>query len=219
MVVVFLGPPGAGKGTQAARLSAKYGLPKVSTGDMLREAVAAGTDLGARVQSIMEAGELVDDETMFEVLEERLSQPDCAEGVVLDGYPRTRKQAEGLDPLTSRLGMGKVGLVLLLAVPEEEVVRRISGRRRCTGCDANFHVEFQPPQEEEKCDRCGGSLEQRADDREEVVRERLAVYRRQTEPLVDYYRERGVLEEVDGTGTPDEVFRRIDERMMATVRT
>jgi len=218
MVVVFLGPPGAGKGTQAARLSAKYGLPKVSTGDMLREAVAAGSELGSRVESIMEGGELVDDETMAEVLEERLRQPDCAEGVILDGYPRTRKQAEGLDPLTSRLGLGKVGLVLMLSVPEEEVVRRISGRRRCTECDANFHVEFQPPEQEGQCDRCGGSLEQRADDREEVVRERLTVYRRQTEPLVDYYRERGVLEEIDGTGTPEEVFQCLDRCMMATVK-
>ena len=195
MIVVFLGPPGAGKGTQAVRLAAKYGLPHISTGDMLREAVQAGSALGDRVAGIMAAGELVTDEVMLEVVEDRLRKPDCAGGVILDGYPRTRGQAETLDPMAEKVGLGVVKPVLLLQVPEDEIVRRISGRRQ-------------------------ESAEQgeRADDREEVVRERMRVYRRDTEPLADYYRERGVLVEIDGQGTIDEVFSRLDAAMRTAVQ-
>lgn len=218
MVVIFLGPPGAGKGTQAIRIATKYGMPMVSTGEMLREAVAAGTTLGAKVKSIMESGDLVDDDTMAAVVEERLGQPDCAGGVLLDGYPRTRPQAETLDPLTARVGLDAVGLVVMLDVPEDEVVRRISGRRSCPECGANYHVTFQPPHTEGLCDRCGGDLVQRADDQEATVRERLAVYQRSTAPLVDYYRERGVLSEVDGSGTVDEIFARVDAVLAEAVR-
>ncbi|MFQ5743151.1 MAG: adenylate kinase [Acidobacteriota bacterium] len=218
MMVVLLGPPGAGKGTQAARLSAKYGLPRVSTGDMLREAVAAGTALGEKVQPTMEAGELVSDEIMAAVLEERLRQPDCSAGIILDGYPRTRAQAENLDRLANHLGLGEVGLVLMLSVPEKEVVRRISGRRRCPSCGSNYHVSLQAPEVENVCDRCGGELQQRADDREDVVRERLAVYQQDTAPLVDYYRRRGVLCDIDGVGNVDEIFSRIDAGMALTVQ-
>lgn len=194
MMVVFLGPPGAGKGTQAARLSAKYGLPHISTGDMLRAAVATGTPLGDRVDGIMSSGELVPDAVMLEVVEERLGTPDCSGGAALDGYPRTRGQAEALDPLLQRLGLGAVDLVLLLQVPEDELVRRISGRRQEDGDG------------------------ERSDDREEVVRERLRVYRRDTEPLVEYYRARGALQEIDGVGTIDEVFQRLDDAMKTAVR-
>lgn len=194
MMVVFLGPPGAGKGTQAARLSTKYGLPHISTGDMLREAVAAGTRLGERVDGIMSSGELVPDKLMLEVVEERLSKPDCSGGAVLDGYPRTRGQAESLDPLLQKLGVGPVDLVLLLQVPQAELVQRISGRRQ------------------------EGGAGERSDDREEVVRERLRVYRRDTEPLIDYYRARGALQEIDGVGTIDEVFDRLDNAMRTAVR-
>jgi len=193
MLVVFLGPPGAGKGTQAARLAAKYGLPHISTGDMLREAVAAGSELGQRVEAIMASGELVPDDVMLDVVEERLGKPDCSGGAVLDGYPRTRGQAETLDPLAQKVGLGSVSLVLMLDVPEEELVRRISGRRaETTG--------------------------ERSDDRDDVVRERLRVYRRDTEPLIDYYRAHGALEEVDGVGTVEEVFERLDGAMREAVR-
>lgn len=196
MIIVFLGPPGAGKGTQAERLAASYGLPKVSTGDMLREAVAEATSLGDRVKGIMASGDLVPDELMLEVVEERLSRPDCASGAILDGYPRTRGQAETLDPLTLELGLGEVGLVLMLEVPEEEVVRRISGRR---------------------AEADGGG--ERDDDKGEVVLERMRVYRELTEPLADYYRQRGVIREIDGIGTIDEIYERIDAATSATVRT
>ena len=195
MMIVFLGPPGAGKGTQAERLAASYGLPKVSTGDMLREAVAEGTELGDRVKGIMASGDLVPDDLMLEVVEERLGKPDCAAGAILDGYPRTRGQAETLDPLTQKLGLGEVGLVLMLEVPEEEVVQRISGRRA----------------------EADGKRE-RDDDREEVVLERMRVYRELTEPLVEYYHQRGVVREIDGIGTIDEIYERIDAATSAAVQ-
>ena len=191
-LIVLLGPPGAGKGTQAARLAAKCGVPQVSTGDMLRQAVAADTPLGKRVQGIMEAGDLVPDELMLEVVEERLSQPDCADGAILDGYPRTRGQAETLDPLAKRVGLGGVGVVLNLEVPEEEVLRRISGRRKE-----------------------GGGGGERADDRTDIAKERLRVYRAETAPLVDYYRKRGVLRSIDGVGSVDEIAARIDAALQA----
>jgi adenylate kinase len=190
-LIVLLGPPGAGKGTQAARLAAKCGVQQVSTGDMLRQAVAADTPLGKRVQGIMEAGDLVPDELMLEVVEERLSQADCADGTILDGYPRTRGQAETLDPLAKRVGLGGVGVVLNLEVPEEEVLRRISGRRKEGG---------------------GG---ERADDRTDIAKERLRVYRAETAPLVDYYRKRGVLRNIDGVGSVDEIAARIDAALQA----
>ena len=195
MLIVFLGPPGSGKGTQAERLSANYELPKVSTGDMLRQAVSAGTPLGEQVQGIMAAGDLVPDDVMLAVVEERLARPDCASGAILDGYPRTRGQAETLDPLAVKAGLGEVGLVVLLDVPEDELVQRILGRA----------VDD------------GGA--RRDDDTEEVIRERMRVYRELTEPLVDYYRNRGVLEEIDGVGTIDEIFDRIDGAARATVQT
>jgi adenylate kinase len=191
VLIVLLGPPGAGKGTQAARLSAKYGIPQISTGDMLRAAVAAGTPLGVKVKGIMEAGELVPDDVMLEVVEDRLSQPDCASGVILDGYPRTTGQAETLDPLVRRIGQGGSSLVLVLDVPEEEVIRRISGRRAEAG-----------------------EVEKRDDDEEHVVLERLRVYRKLTEPLVEFYRDKGDMAEIAGIGTVDEIF----DRMDATVR-
>jgi adenylate kinase len=195
MMVVFLGPPGAGKGTQAARIAAKYGLPQISTGDMLRDAADAGSELGERVKGIMAAGDLVPDDVMLELVEDRLRKPDCAGGAILDGYPRTRVQAETLDPLTVRLGLGEVSLVLMLDVPESEVMRRISGRRQESAGDG-----------------------EREDDKDEVVIERMRVYRELTEPLVDYYRSTGALEEINGVGEVDEIFDRLDAAMRTTVQ-
>ncbi len=217
MLVVFLGPPGAGKGTQAARLAAKYGLPQVSTGDLLREAVAAGSELGRRVKAIMEAGGLVDDDTMGEVVRERLARADAAGGAIMDGYPRTCAQAKFLDRLLRTTPQGGVDLVLFLDVPEQMLIDRLSRRRACPECGANYHLDFRPPLAAGRCDRCGAELIQRDDDREQVVRQRLAVYRESTEPLVAYYRDRGVLREIDGTGTIDEVFARVDAAMAASV--
>lgn len=218
MLVVLLGPPGAGKGTQAARLSTKYGLPKVSTGDMLREAVAAGNELGERVGAIMDAGELVPDDTMAAVVEQRLGRPDCGGGAILDGYPRTVRQAELLEGIATRLSLDGVDVVLLLSVPQQELVRRLSGRRVCTECGANYHVEFNPPAQEGTCDRCGGELRQRRDDTEDAIRERLRLYRERTEPLVGHYRTRGTLHEIDGRGDIDDVFRRVDAVVSTAVR-
>lgn len=217
MLVVYLGPPGAGKGTQASRLSAKYALPKISTGDMLREAVKAGSELGQRVESIMDSGELVDDDTMGAVVRERLARPDAASGAILDGYPRTLVQAELLDSIFPEPDEG-VDLVLFLDVPEEVLVERLSRRRACPDCGANYHLTFNPPSETGRCDRCGAALVQREDDREQVVRERLEVYAEQTEPLVEYYRVRDLLVQIDGTGTIDEVWGRVDAAMSGAVR-
>lgn len=218
MLIVFLGPPGAGKGTQASRVSAKYGMPKISTGDMLREAVAVGSDLGQRVASIMDAGELVDDATMAQVVRERLMKADVASGAVLDGYPRTTVQAEGLDALLVGSAHSTVDLVVFLDVAEDELISRLSTRRTCPDCGANFHLEFKAPAETDVCDRCGGSLAQREDDQKDVVRDRLAVYVRQTEPLVRYYRDHGVLATIDGSGSTEEVFDRIDQHIATAVR-
>lgn len=217
MLVVFLGPPGAGKGTQAARLAAKYGIPQISTGDMLREAAATGTEFGQRVKAIMDSGDLVDDDTMGRVVQERLAKPDAAGGAILDGYPRTSVQAETLEGLLSEAGLAGVDMILFLDVPEEVLVERLSRRRACPSCNANYHLSFNPPAVEDVCDRCGAGLIQREDDREDVVRERLSVYRELTEPLVQHYRATGKLVQVDGAAGIDEVFARVDGAMARAV--
>ncbi|HEY8393776.1 MAG TPA: adenylate kinase [Thermaerobacter sp.] len=192
---IFLGPPGAGKGTQAARLAERAGVPQISTGDMLRAAVRAGTPLGLEAKRYMDAGQLVPDDVTIAIVRERLAQDDCRRGFLLDGFPRTVPQAEGLAAALEELGVGLDG-VLYFDVPDEVVVERLSGRRVCPECGATYHIRFDPPRESGRCDRCGAALVQRHDDREETVRERLAVYRRQTEPLVDYYRRAGLLKRV-----------------------
>ena len=192
---IFLGPPGAGKGTQAARLAERAGVPQISTGDMFRAAVRAGTPLGLEAKRYMDAGQLVPDAVTIGLVRERLAQPDCRQGFLLDGFPRTVAQAEGLAEVLRDLGVNLDG-VLYFDVPDEVVVERLSGRRVCPACGATYHVRFDPPRQAGVCDRCGGELVQRPDDREETVRERLAVYRRQTEPLVDYYRQAGLLRTV-----------------------
>jgi adenylate kinase len=218
MLLVFLGPPGAGKGTQATRLAAKYGVPQISTGDMLREAVAAGTDVGLRAQSIMDSGQLVDDVTLADLVRDRLRQPDTAGGAILDGYPRNPAQAETLDGLLADTPHRAVDRVLFLDVPEDALVDRLSRRRACPNCNANFHLAFNPPADGKNCDRCGTELVQREDDREAVVRDRLAVYRDVTEPLVDYYGARSLLVRIAGEGSIDDVWDRVDSAMAAAVK-
>ena len=208
MRVILLGPPGAGKGTQAQRLTQKLGIPQVSTGDILRAAVAAGTGLGREAKAVMDQGALVPDSVVIGIIRERLAAPDCARGYILDGFPRTAAQAEALGEMLQALGT-PLTAVLSLTVDPEELVRRLSGRRTCGGCGAAYHLETAPPRRAGLCDRCGGALLQREDDREETIRKRLAVYREQTAPLVAYYRGRGLLREVDGRGDIDGVFARV----------
>ncbi len=206
--VILLGPPGAGKGTQAERISKDYGLVHISTGDMLRDAVARGTSLGRQAKRFMDAGELAPDEVVAGIVAERLAESAPGQGFLLDGFPRSLSQAEALDEALADSGRS-VDLALSIQVPEEELVRRLTGRRLCADCARPYHVEFGPPQVADRCDQCGGRLYQRSDDTEETVRNRLAVYRDQTEPLNGYYRSRGVLAGIDGTGRPDEVYARI----------
>jgi len=202
--LILLGPPGAGKGTQAQRLARKYDIPQVSTGDMLRAARTEGTELGRKADEYMNAGELVPDEVVIGVVEERLSSDEMSRGFILDGFPRTVEQAEALAEMDV-----SIDAVLNLDVPEEELVRRLSGRVNCPQCGAAYHEEFDPPERAGRCDGCGTELVQRDDDRPEVVRDRLEEYWAKTEPLVDFYRKRDLLEELDGEGTPDEVAERI----------
>jgi adenylate kinase len=203
--MIMLGPPGAGKGTQAQRLAAHLRIPQISTGDMLRAAVAAGTELGKQAKSIMEAGGLVSDEIVIGIVKERLAQDDAKAGFIFDGFPRTVPQAEALDAA----GVG-IDLVLDVAVPEALLIERISGRISCKSCGAMFHKVYGPPRVEGVCDRCGGTeLYVRADDQEEVVRNRLQSYHAKTAPLASFYSAKGVLREVDGVGEVDEVLSRI----------
>lgn len=203
--LILLGPPGAGKGTQATRLQEELEAPQVSTGDMLRAARREGTELGKEAAEYMDAGELVPDEVVIGIVEERLKGPDAAEGFILDGFPRTRDQAEAL----AEMGV-ELDAVLSLEVSEDEVVRRLSGRLNCPECGAAFHEEFNPPQASGVCDECGHEgLITREDDQPDVIRERLGEYRAKTEPLKEFYRQEGLLVEVDGEGTPGEVSDRI----------
>lgn len=199
--LLLLGPPGAGKGTQSARLAEEYGVEHVTTGDALRANKDMETDHGAP-REYMDAGELVPDPVVNEIVVEALAD---ADGFVLDGYPRNLSQAEFLDDMVD------LDVVAFLSVPEAELVRRLTGRRVCPDCGATYHVEFAPPGKAGVCDDCGGELTQRDDDTEETVRERLRVYEENTEPVVEYYRETGDLVEVDGTGSPDEVFAALRE--------
>jgi len=208
MNIIFLGPPGAGKGTQAKVLVEKYGIPQISTGDMLREHVAKGTELGLKAKEYMEKGQLVPDEIILSMVKERLSQDDAQKGFILDGFPRTVAQAEALDKLLEEMGK-KIEYVLALIVPDEELVTRLTGRRTCKNCGMMYHIKFKPPKVEGKCDVCGGELYQRPDDNEETVRNRLKVYHEQTAPLIEYYRKKGVLFEVDGNKSIEEITQQL----------
>lgn len=206
--IIMLGPPGAGKGTQAKMLVERLGIPQISTGDMLRAAVKEGTELGKKAKEYMDAGKLVPDEVVIGIVKERLAQPDCEKGFILDGFPRTIPQAEALDRVLEELGKG-IDYVINIAVPNEELITRLTGRRTCRQCGAMYHVVFNPPKVEGKCDKCGGELYQRDDDKEETIRQRLEVYQAQTAPLIEYYEKKGVLYNIDGTGSIEEIFQSI----------
>lgn len=202
--LVLLGPPGAGKGTQARRLCEDFNLPYIATGDMLRERVKEGTDLGLQARSYMDRGDLVPDDLIIKMIIERLQEPDTEIGFILDGFPRTEVQAEALDRELTELGRSLTAAILF-EVPEEDVMRRLSGRRVCVKNGHNYHVEFNKPKHEDRCDLDGSRLIQRDDDREEVVKHRLEEYRSKTEPLIEYYEEQGILRRIDAARSSDQV--------------
>ncbi|MEO8379604.1 MAG: adenylate kinase [Acidobacteriota bacterium] len=211
MKIIFIGPPGSGKGTQAKRLASRFAIPHISTGDMLREAVAEGTELGREAAPIMAAGALVPDDLMIGIINDRLARPDAANGFILDGFPRTLVQAEKLDSI---VGNGQPALrVLQLLVPDDAIVRRIALRRTCVQCGAIYHLENNPPANDSVCDRCGAEVIARPDDTEEAVRKRLESFHRQTMPVATYYKTKSILREVDGVGPLDVVFERIEESL------
>ncbi len=210
--LILLGPPGVGKGTQAARLAALRGIAHISTGEMFRDAVSKGTGLGMKANVYMAAGDLVPDEIVIGMVEERLEQDDCRKGFLLDGFPRTIAQAEALDKLLNRRGC-PVWAVLDLSADSEELVRRLSGRRVCASCGATYHVDNKPPAAEGVCDECEGVVAQREDDKPEAIRRRLVEYENKTAALTGYYRDKGLLEVIDASGGVDEVFKRMDERL------
>ncbi|MDX6588448.1 MAG: adenylate kinase [Solirubrobacterales bacterium] len=212
--LVLLGPPGAGKGTQAERLVEDFGLPYYSTGIILRDAVAEGSELGRKAKEYMEAGNLVPDELICDVIADRFDSGEADNGFLLDGFPRTVGQAEMLGRLLERRGRELTG-VLLIEAPDEEVIRRLSGRRTCAKGNHVYHVEFDPPKHEGVCDQDGSRLIQRDDDRPETVQKRLDVYHEETEPLADWYEKKGLLRRFDGTRTPDEVHGRIRATLAA----
>lgn len=210
MNVILLGPPGAGKGTQAQRLERAHGMVQLSTGDMLRAAVGSGSELGRQAKQVMDAGQLMPDDLMIRMIAERIEQPDCAGGFILDGFPRTTGQAEALDRMLGDKGF-KLDAVIKMKVDEEALVERITGRFTCARCGAGYHDKFHRPKNDEICDHCGGTeFTRRADDNEETVRARLAAYREQTAPILPYYEAKGALRRVDGMAPIDEVTRQIE---------
>ncbi len=210
MILILLGPPGAGKGTQARRLTDERSLPQLSTGDMLRAEIAGGGALGRQAAAVMETGRLMPDEIVAGIISKRIAAEDCVGGFILDGFPRTAAQAEALDALLAAKGLALDG-VLLLEVDEEALVERISGRAICRNCGEGYHDRFKPPAESGRCDKCGArDFERRPDDNADTVRERLRVYRGQTEPILPYYEARGLLRRVDGMAEIGDVARQID---------
>ena len=206
--IILLGAPGSGKGTQAKKLTESLSIPQISTGDMLREAVRNDTEMGRQAKAFMDQGGLVPDEVVIGIVKERLQAKDCEKGFILDGFPRTIPQAQALDRVVKELGK-EIGSVLSLEVDEEEIMERLSGRRSCAGCGAMYHVRFNPPKEEGRCDKCVGTLLQRDDDKEETIRTRLVNYKKSTEPLIEYYRGSGKVHAVKASGNIDTIFANI----------
>lgn len=210
MNVILLGPPGAGKGTQAKMLVEEYQIPQISTGDILRAAVKEGSPLGKEAKACMDKGDLVPDSVVIGIVEERIQQPDCAKGYMLDGFPRTVPQAEALDGMLKNLS-SQIDHVVSIEVANEELVGRLTGRRTCRDCGVGFHVMFDPPEQEGVCDKCGGELYQRDDDNVETVSSRLEVYESQTLPLIDYYAAQEKIRPIDGVGDIKEIFARVTQ--------
>jgi adenylate kinase len=215
MNLILVGPPGAGKGTQAQRMVDRYHIPQISTGDILRAAVKENTPLGMKAKGFMDQGQLVPDEIVIGIIEERLKAKDCNPGFILDGFPRTIPQAEALQPILIKIGK-KIDHVINIEVDPEELVRRLTGRRTCKNCGTMFHIFFQAPKKEGICDRCGGMLYQRADDKEETIRTRLKEYKKQTAPLIQYYQGKKTLRSIQGVGGPDQIFDQIIRLLDAT---
>jgi len=205
MRIIFLGPPGSGKGTQASLLEEKLGAPKIATGDLFRDAVRRRTPLGLKVKEIMERGELVSDELTGQLIKEKITQPECHGGYILDGFPRNLNQVKYLEMIDS----SRLEVVIDLDVEEEEIIQRLSARRVCPQCQAVYNIILKPPKKDNKCDNCQADLITRDDDRPEVIRKRLQVYRRETQPLIDYYQKKGNYKRIKGTGSVEEVFKEI----------
>ena len=212
MKIIMLGAPGAGKGTQAARIAEKQNIPHISTGDIFRANIKNGTELGKKAKQYMDEGQLVPDSLTVELLLDRVKNDDCKNGYVLDGFPRTIPQAEALEDALSKLGES-IDRAINVDVPDEAIVDRMSGRRSCPNCGKVYHVKYTPPKKEGVCDSCGGNLVLRDDDKAETVQKRLTVYHDQTQPLIDFYEKKGVLRTVDGTLDPDKVFQAIEETL------
>jgi len=208
--IILLGPPGAGKGTQAVKIAEKYNIPQISTGDILRGAVAAGTNLGKEAKKFMDRGDLVSDEVVVGLVDERLMDSDCKDGYILDGFPRTVEQAKALDLILDEKGDG-ITHVVSIEVDEPELIKRLTGRRTCKKCGAMFHEVFEPPKSEGECDKCGGELYQRDDDKKETITARLRVYNEKTEPLIEYFSKKGLKRSVHGSGGIDKIFSKVVE--------
>lgn len=213
LVLLLLGPPGSGKGTQAGRLSKELGIPHISTGDLFRDHIQRGTALGVEAKKYIDKGRLGPDELVFDMLFDRIARSDCQKGYLLDGFPRTIPQAEVLEEYLKDKAHLKV---VALAVPDEALIKRISGRLSCKNCHQLYHTEFAPPQSKGVCDKCGGDLYQRTDDKEDVVRERLRVYHQQTEPVLHFYKAKGFIDEVNGMQTSDQVFAQLKQIIQAS---
>lgn len=212
MNLILLGPPGAGKGTQAKLISSNFKVPHISTGDIFRANISQNTELGIRAKQYMDKGLLVPDEVTIDIVKDRLTKDDCKDGFLLDGFPRTVKQAEALDEFLNKNG-SKVDASILIDVPKENIFERMTGRRVCSKCGASYHIKFNPTKVEGICDLCGSAVVQRKDDSEETVKERLDVYDKQTQPLVDYYKSKKVLKPVDGAQDINKVFEDINNAL------
>ncbi len=208
MRLVLLGAPGAGKGTQAKKLIEKYGIPQISTGDILRKAVADGTPLGKEAKSYMDSGGLVPDSVVIGLVKERIAQDDCKKGYILDGFPRTTPQAEALDAVLAEMN-SPLDTALSVDVDPEILMKRLTGRRTCKGCQQMYNLHFNPPRKEGVCDKCGGELFQRDDDKEDTIKNRLEVYEKSTAPLIDYYGKKNILKSVEGMGSVDDIFNKV----------